>query len=96
MCHTVIWDVQYCKIRVKYDTAFYVNTLYDTSLHNNVVPHPPPDVRKFTFVDNHPMLRSCLVLANSCVPVVFHVSQVLCLIPCCSTPLLFTFAKSCV
>jgi hypothetical protein len=32
MCRTVIWDVQYGKIRVKYDKAFFTNTLYDTSL----------------------------------------------------------------
>jgi len=32
MCHTIIWDVQYGKIRVKHDTAYYTNTLYDTSL----------------------------------------------------------------
>ena len=32
MCHTVIWDVQYGKIRVKYETAYYTNTPYDTAL----------------------------------------------------------------
>jgi hypothetical protein len=32
MCHTVIWDVQYGKILVNYDTAYYVN---DTSLVDN-------------------------------------------------------------
>jgi len=32
MCHTVIWDVQYGKICVKYNTAYYTNKPYDTSL----------------------------------------------------------------
>ena len=32
MCHTLIWDVQYGKKRVKYDKAYYTNTPYDTSL----------------------------------------------------------------
>jgi len=32
MCHMVVWDVQYGKIRAVYNTAYYTNTLYDTSL----------------------------------------------------------------
>jgi len=36
MCHTVIWDVQYGKIRVKYETAYYTTTPYDTSLPSSM------------------------------------------------------------
>jgi len=34
MCHTVIRDVQHGTIRVIYDTAYYTNTPYDTSLES--------------------------------------------------------------
>jgi hypothetical protein len=32
ICHTVVWDVQYGKVRVKYDTAYYMSTPYDASV----------------------------------------------------------------
>jgi len=31
--------VQYGKIRIKYDMAYYTNTPYDTSLHNAITRH---------------------------------------------------------
>jgi hypothetical protein len=32
MCHTVIWDVQYGKVRIKYETVYYIKVPNDTSL----------------------------------------------------------------
>jgi hypothetical protein len=51
MCHTVLWDVQYGKLRVKYDMAYYTNMPYDTSWLQTKFVHTLPLLFKSSRMD---------------------------------------------